>query len=123
MDRLGAARPIDRIRVAVAAHLDAIISQGPFTKANIRGYGQVPPAVAEQVHAAQRSYGDLWRGLIADAMAGGDIRSDLDATSVRLLLLGAMNWSVEWVDTEGPRTSGDLAEDLLEMTLHGLLPR
>lgn len=56
-------------------------------------------------------------------MTSGDIRSDLDATSIRLLLLGAMNWSVEWVATEGPMSSRDLADTLVEMALHGLVPR
>lgn len=121
---LGAdAPPVARLRAAVAAHLDAIISRGPFTKANIRGYGQVPAEIAERVRAAQRAYGDVWRGLITDAVAAGEIRSDLDATSIRLLLLGAMNWSVEWVATDGTMSSGDLADDLIEMTFHGLVPR
>lgn len=119
----GAARAIDRVEVAIVAHLEAIISSGPFTKANIHSYGQVPEAIAARVRAAQRSYGETWRALIAEAMASGDIRTDLDATSVRLLLLGAMNWSVEWVATEGPMSSRELADDLIEMVLHGLVPR
>lgn len=117
------APPLAQLRAAVHAHLDAIVGQGPFTKANIRSYGQVPAEVAEEVRAAQRAYGDRWRGLVDGAMAAGEVRRDLDPTAVRLLLLGAMNWSVEWLSDEGPSDAATLADALLDMAFDGLRPR
>lgn len=116
------ADPVERIRVAVRAHLRAILAQGSLTKANIRGYGQVPRHVADRLTTAWQDYGDVWRVLVDAAVAGGHIRSDLDPSVVRLLLIGAMNWSVEWFTAEGPLDSEEVADHLLAMALDGLLP-
>jgi TetR/AcrR family transcriptional regulator, cholesterol catabolism regulator len=37
--------------------------------------------------------------LFADAIARGEIRTDLDARFARLLVMGALNWAAEWWDS------------------------
>ena len=116
------ADPVEALRAAIVAHLTAVLAQGPYTTANIRSYGQLPDELAERHRAEQRSYATTWRTLIADAIASGALRTDLDPRAVRLLLLGAMNWTIEWFDPDGldPRQLGEL---LADMVLDGLRSR
>jgi len=114
--------PIAAIRAAIEAHLVAVLSQGPYTTANIRSYGQLPAHLASAHREVQRNYGMTWRKLISDAVAAGALRDDLDQTTTRLLLLGAMNWSIEWFDDKSTLTSSELAAQLYEMVINGLQP-
>ena len=51
-------------------------------------------------HAAldveEERYGDIWRRLINDVARDGVLRPDLDLYIAQMLVLGALNWAVEW---------------------------
>lgn len=114
------AEPVDVLRAAIRAHLTAVLAHGSFTRASIRSYGQLPPPLAERHREAQRAYGATWRRLIEDAARAGAVRSDLDLRTTRLLLLGAMNWSIEWYDPIGPVSPEALAAQLTTIVMDGL---
>jgi len=88
--------PIERLRCAVEAHLRIVLELSGFTTAAIRNAGQLPEAMRARIQAEHRSYGELWQKLFVDAQAAGEIRSDVNPTYARLLILGALNWSPEW---------------------------
>lgn len=112
--------PLAALTTALSAHLTAVLAHGTFTRATIRSYGQLPPALADRQRALQREYGATWRALFDRAAETGAIRADVDLAAVRLLLLGAMNWSIEWFDPDGPVTADELAAQLATVTLHGI---
>ena len=90
------ATPLDRIDAAVEAHLRHELEISDYTRAAIRNAGQLPEKIQTRQLAEARRYADLWRTLIADAAAAGHLRVDLDQRAARLLILGALNWAVEW---------------------------
>ena len=90
------AGPLDRIEAAVEAHLRHELEISDYTRAAIRNAGQLPEKIQSRQLAEARKYADLWRTLIADAAAAGQLRADLDPRAARLLILGALNWAVEW---------------------------
>ncbi|MFL6145638.1 MAG: TetR/AcrR family transcriptional regulator [Labedaea sp.] len=90
------ALPLDRIDAAVEAHLRHELEISDYTKAAIRNAGQLPEKIQSRQLAEANRYGDLWRGLIADAVRAGAVRADLDPRVARMLVLGALNWAVEW---------------------------
>src|SRR4029453_17801324 len=98
------ADPLARLRVAIAAHLRVVLAEGAYASANIRMLSQAPDSIRERHLRRQRVYGALWRGVFAalwrtlfeQAAKAGAIRADLDLSVVRMLALGALNWSVEW---------------------------
>ncbi|MQA13053.1 MAG: TetR family transcriptional regulator [Pseudonocardiaceae bacterium] len=92
------ATPMDRICEAVGAHLEVGLQLSDFASATIRNGGQLPPDMRERQLVEQHSYGDLWRQLFEDARKAGEINPALDPSAVRMLVLGAMNWSPEWWD-------------------------
>jgi AcrR family transcriptional regulator len=116
------ADPLARLRVAIAAHLRVVLAEGAYASANIRMLGQVPESIRQRHLKRQRTYGAFWRGLFRDAAAAGAIRADLDLSVLRMLALGALNWSVEWY-REGRRTPGEIAAHAATMILDGITPR
>ena len=67
----------------------------------------------------QRVYGAFWKRLLRDAAAAGAVRSDLDLSVVRMLTLGALNWSVEWY-RKGRRSPNEIAAHATTLILDGI---
>ncbi|HEV7862705.1 MAG TPA: TetR/AcrR family transcriptional regulator [Acidimicrobiia bacterium] len=110
---------LDRLRAAIEGHVLMVLEIGDYTSANIRIFGQVPDDVRLRHLADQRAYGAVWRALLEDARAAGELRPDLDLGVVRMLILGALNWSAEWY-RPGPLTAEDVAREATAMILDGL---
>lgn len=92
---------MDRIEAAVAAHLEIQLELSDFAAAVIRNAGHVPRRVRVALEEESDAYHETWRDLITAACASGELRSDLDPTIARMLVIGALNWAVEWW-TKGP---------------------
>ncbi|MDN4489564.1 TetR/AcrR family transcriptional regulator [Demequina sp. SYSU T00068] len=92
---------MDRLMVAVDAHLRFELQLSHYATASIRNAGHVPEQLRIRPAAEEALYSRLWRELFAEAQQAGEVRADLDINMFRLLLLGAMNWVVEWWN---PRT-------------------
>ncbi|WP_158617264.1 TetR/AcrR family transcriptional regulator [Falsigemmobacter faecalis] len=115
------ARPIERLRTAVEQHLLCLLERSDYARANTKLSSEVPPHLRSLHAANEEIYGALWKDLLAQAAAAGEIRSDLSLSAVRMLMLGAMAWAPEWYRPEaGP--ARDLARTFSEMTFAGLLP-
>lgn len=88
--------PLERLLIAAEAHLRHELEISHYTTAAIRNSGQVPQAIRKrQIHEEER-YGDIWRRLINDVARDGVLRPELDLYIAQMLVLGALNWAVEW---------------------------
>ncbi len=85
-----------RIRAAIEAHLTTLLKHGDYTSANIRIFGQVPEDIQQRHLRLRDAYAALWRRLLSRAQKAGALRAETDLALVRMLLFGALNWSVEW---------------------------
>jgi AcrR family transcriptional regulator len=91
---------MERIGRAIAAHLEVVLGRSDFSQAAIRNAGQLPADIRERQLVGQRAYADVWRSLVEDAVAAGEMAPDVDTRAVRMLVLGALNWAPEWWDPE-----------------------
>ena len=94
----GSADPAMRFDAAVLGHLTALHAHSDYTSANVRIFGQVPEAVRAANLPVRRAYEGLWDALLADLHARGALRSDICTREARLLVLGALNATLEWFD-------------------------
>ncbi len=114
--------PRDRLAAHVRAHLAALFENGPYTAAHVTAFRTAPPQVREVVIPMRDTYEAMWSGLLGELAAGAEAPmaashgaaagADGSATGSagppdrrslglrRLLLLGAMNASVEWFDPD-----------------------
>ena len=91
---------MERILTAVAAHLEVVLQDSKYSSAAIRNAAQLPQAIRDVQLLDERRYGALWRTLLEDAVAAGEINPDLDPRAARMLVIGALNWAPEWWDAE-----------------------
>ncbi|WP_460800910.1 TetR/AcrR family transcriptional regulator [Microbacterium sp. GXF6406] len=117
-----AATPSDRILVAVDAHLRYELQISDYTTASVRNAGQVPEHLRVRPAAEEGAYSSLWRELFLTAQDAGELREGVDINVFRLLLLGSMNWAVEWWN---PRTRSldDLVHGAQDMVRFGTFAR
>jgi AcrR family transcriptional regulator len=85
-----------RIGLAIEAHLVALLEASDFTSANIRIYGQLPEHLKKPHRPLRRAYAKYWDQLFLDARRAGEIRADIEIVPLRIFVLGALNWTIEW---------------------------
>lgn len=90
------ATPLDRILIAVEAHLRHELAISDYTTAAIRNAGQIPDSIRGRHDAEEKKYGAVWRDLFKAAIEVGELRSDLDPYLAQMLVLGTINWAAEW---------------------------
>jgi AcrR family transcriptional regulator len=111
---------LDRLRAAIEGHVLMVLEIGDYTSANIRIFGQVPDDVRARHLADQRAYGNVWRALLEDARAAGELRPDLDLSVIRMLILGALNWTAEWYRPGSSQTAAEVAREATTMICDGV---
>lgn len=88
--------PLLRLLASVEAHLCHVLQTSDYATAWIRNAGQVPMAIRKRQLVEEERYGEIWRRLINDLARDGQLRPELDLYIAQMLVLGALNWAVEW---------------------------
>ncbi|MGY4101890.1 TetR/AcrR family transcriptional regulator [Nocardia sp. R16R-3T] len=104
LDALPSPTPaIERIMVAVEAHLRHELEISDYTTASIRNAAQVPDTIRARQQTEETAYGRVWKKLFQEAADAGELPGHLDLRTARMLILGALNWAAEWWTPEaGP---------------------
>jgi TetR/AcrR family transcriptional regulator, cholesterol catabolism regulator len=115
----------NRIATAIAVHLAYLFRASEFTSANIRIYGMLPEEIRSRHRPIRHEYARLWDQILRDAQQAGVLRSDIKVVPLRQVMLGALNWTVEWFDPgkaeqPGHYTLSSFAGLLTKMLLDGL---
>lgn len=84
--------PWDRLEAACVAHLEALLAENDYAQVVIRVQPSDVPSIAARLVAHRDGYECLYVDLIAALPVGHDV----DRRSLRLLLLGALNWTQTW---------------------------
>ena len=87
---------LDRLLTAAEVHLRHALEISDYTTASIRNAGQVPLSIRKRQIVEEERYGEVWRRLINDLAREGRLRPELDLYIAQMLVLGALNWAVEW---------------------------
>ena len=111
-----------RIAAAIEGHLWGLLHHGDFTSANIRIYGQIPTAAKNRHRLVRRAYADYWERLLEDAMKRGELRADSSTAVVRLFVIGALNWTVEWYNPQ-KGSFQDFVKQITAIVFDGILSR
>ena len=89
-----------KIAAAIETHMMYLFRASEFTSANIRIYGQLPKDVRARHWPVRHEYALLWDAILEEAQESGCIRSDIKIIPLRQVMLGALNWTVEWFDPD-----------------------
>ena len=61
------------------------------------------------------------RALVSEGIADGSIAPG-DAKMIAFTLAGALNWPARWFDPKGPRSSIEVAAEMVDILTRGLAP-
>ena len=86
------ADPWERLEAACIAHLEALLGDSDYAQVVIRVRPSDVPAVADRLLELRDRYEHIFVDLI-DALP---LQGDIDRRTLRLMLLGALNWSETW---------------------------
>jgi AcrR family transcriptional regulator len=91
---------ITLIDAAVAAHLEIELGLSDFASAVTRNAGQLPPEIVESLRLESAAYHSIWRNLLERLAEAGQLRPGLDIGIARMLVVGALNWTAEWWNSD-----------------------
>lgn len=93
-----ATEPWARLEAACVAHLESLLARSAYAKVVISVQPCDVPAVARELIALRAGYERQFVSLIAALPLPKRLRSRQSRASLRLLLLGALNWTPTWYD-------------------------
>ena len=102
--------PWARLEAACAAHLETVLRRSDYAQVLIRVLPEDVPAAAARLGRLRDAYEKEFAALIgALPLPGG-----ADRKALRLMLLGALNWSRFWFDAAGRETPRSLARKFVD---------
>jgi AcrR family transcriptional regulator len=107
--------PLERLCTAVESHLRFILEISHYTEAAVRNSSQVPEHVRKPIRAEQAKYGRFWQELVDAAAAKTTYRTPTQRRALRMLIIGGLNWTVEWWNADQAPLD-EVVETALTMT-------
>lgn len=104
-----------RLEAACIAHLEALLEDSDYAQVVIRVRPADVPAVAPSLVALRDRYEEIFVGLVAAL----PLRRGTDRRSLRLMLLGALNWSQTWYRA-GRDDARAIGREFVALLRHGV---
>jgi TetR/AcrR family transcriptional regulator, cholesterol catabolism regulator len=111
---------VDKLEAVFTAHTRFLHDEENFASANLKILHQVPPQIRERHVRQDRTYGQFVGDIIDEIARTRGLAPGVDASILRMLCFGAMNWSISWFDPAG-RTPAEIAEQLMTIVRRGAL--
>lgn len=105
--------PWKRLRAAAVAHLEMLLERGDYAQVVIRVLPRDVPDLENRLSELRDGYEAIFRDLI-DALGPATVA---ERRRLRLLLLGALNWSQFWYQPGG-ETPAEIATGFLDLIRH-----
>jgi AcrR family transcriptional regulator len=109
---------VDKIRLALAAHLGVIAEQLDVATVFVREWRYLEGERREIFLAERRRYEERIRDLFREGRELGELRSDLDEAMAALLFLSAANWAYTWL--QAGRDTSALANRFYALLVDGM---
>ena len=109
--------PLERLRLALLAHLGVVARQLDVATVWLQEWRYLDGEARERFLRDRRRYERRVSGFFEDAVAAGDLRTDLDVKYATLAFLSLGNWAYTWMT---PRTRvKDVADAFWGLLLDG----
>ena len=114
--------PVEKLRIGILEHFKLMLECNPFTIAYWKIIDQVPEDMRRKHLVLPKAYGHFWVRLISEAQAHGELRADLDANTISLLIIGSTVYALRWFRPGRDQSAEQICNTLIEMCFNGLLP-
>lgn len=114
--------PEEKLRQGIRVYLQVLMEHRSLTSVLLLEHRSLDPSQQTQ-HILQRDrFERQWRDLVEEGMAEG-IFTPGDPGLVTRALLGVMNWSITWYRMDGRYNIDEIAGQIADLFLNGLLMR
>lgn len=105
---------VDQLRVLIRNHFDVLLGPGSdFIPVMLYEARSITPRQRALLAALQGEYEAPWAPVLQALYAGGHLKTDVKLA--RLLIFGALNWSVQWFDRRQSASLDDLTEAAMSL--------
>ncbi|MBJ7311180.1 TetR/AcrR family transcriptional regulator [Rugamonas sp. CCM 8940] len=112
----GVLAPRDKFRALVRAHLETVLAEGhDFIPVLLYDWRCLTPELQRRVLVLRDRYDQLWQDLVTELHGAGELASD--GKVARLLLMGAINYSVLWYREGQGADLDQIAQEAVAMFL------
>jgi AcrR family transcriptional regulator len=111
--------PADKLRAAVLNHMAPIASRRHYVKVFLKERQNLTGAALRDVKERAEEYERLFERLLAEGIAAGAVRADLDRRLSVLAALGMCNSAVDWFDPARGRIDA-IARQYADILIDGL---
>ena len=113
----GQSEPWMRLEVAMGTHLQALLGGGDYVRVVIK----VPPREKAEARARLIALRDGYERIFSTLIDALPLTTFIDSRHVRLMILGAMNWSPNWFRSDGDQPH-DIAKSFVQSLRYGECP-
>jgi AcrR family transcriptional regulator len=111
------AQPVAALRRLIRGHFDTLHGAGrDFIPVMLYEARSLSPKQRTTIARLQREYESAWQPVLEALAASGRLRCDV--AIARLLIFGALNWSVQWFDPKKTLSLDDLTDAAIAMFVH-----
>lgn len=112
----------ERLRRATCAYLTTMTEYQDLASVLLLEYRSLEPDYHDRHIPRRDRFEQIWRDLIREGMEDGIYTCDHPSLSARALL-GVLNWTVTWFRNDGPLSAGEIADQISNLFLMGLITR
>lgn len=111
-------RAVDRLRYVVGRTVEIMVRQLPEVTVLLRIRGNTP--TERWALSRRREFDRAVQRIVVQAVADGDLRSDVDAALATRLVFGMSNSAIEWFQPGGRLSAADVAAAVETIIFDGL---
>jgi TetR/AcrR family transcriptional regulator, cholesterol catabolism regulator len=111
---------MERLCAVIRAHLKYALVESAYALALARCVGQWPEDMWKRINEKFRRYGKFVDDLIQLAMNAGEIDPDVNRSALRMLIIGAANYTPEWYHRSGPLSVDQISDLLIRLMVRGV---
>ena len=116
------ADPEARLRFVVATHASLVTRGDGAVTILVDEARALTPVQNRKVRKLKRAYLDYLRDTLDELREAGKLR-DVNTTVAAFNIIASINWLSRWYHADGELTADHIAEQIVDITLNGILRR
>jgi AcrR family transcriptional regulator len=113
----------EKLRAMILAHVKVVAKQPQRTQIVFHQWRYLSDVNQRRVRDRRGAYESLFTLVLEDGVSDGSFAADIDIRITVLSILGSLNWTPEWLSSDGPIPVEELAARLSDAMMKGVLGR
>lgn len=111
----------ERMRLAIRAHVVVVAENPQRTRVVFHEWRFLSRDKQQAIIRKRARYEAIFTTLIREGIETGVFSPRLDARIAVMEVLGALNWTAEWLRADGARSADSIGDEIAEIVLRGLV--